>query len=407
MVSLTTEERNMILIQGLDFFAASLSGIFVSVFIFINSDLRTTLAQLIIMNISFMFFYMASGWVFKKIQSSTLIKISLGTSTIYFLILFLLKEKVIQYIVPLSIFSGFGGGIYWAAFNLNQYAFSNKESRVKYFGWSQAVINIFQAIAPILGGAIIAVTGSQLLFGVRAGYSALFLIVSLIYLLMLVLIQKLPEHNPISFSYKHILHHKRSSAWMNVLGQQFLFGMYDVVYGTMVGILIYLIVKGEFFLGTIQTLSFLACTIGSIIAMKVLHKNKQGYWIGVLGQSVGIIMFALNQNLIGIFFYIITGIITPILNTWSSTVSYQAMDQDNRHISEKYYLLAEQVFILLSARILSNVLLFIIIGFGNQVQLAKQSLFILPIFPLMIGLLLKKYEKYTIAVKEEPVSIIT
>lgn len=393
MASLTNEERNLILIQGLDFFAASLSGIFVSVFIFINSDLRTTLFQLIIMNLSFLFFYMSSGWLFGKIQSSTLIKISLGTSTLYFLILFILKERVIQFLFPLAIFNGFGGGIYWAAFNLNQYALSSKESRVKYFGWSHAVFNAFQALAPILGGAIIAITGNRLFFGVKAGYSILFLAVSSIYLLMLVLFQKLPRHNPVYFSYKHITDHDRSKAWVNVLCQQFLFGMYDVIYQTMLGILIYLIVKGEFILGTIQTLSFLACSIGSILAMKVLHQYRRGYWIGVIGQTVGIIMFAFNQNLIGIIFYIITGIITPFLNTWLSTVSFRAMDQDNRHISEKYYLLAEQVFVLISARILSTFFLFIIIGYGDQVQLARQSLFILPVFPLIIGLLLNQYEK--------------
>lgn len=392
MSSLTTEERNMILIQGLDFFAASLSGIFVSVFIFINSDLRTTLSQLIVMNLSFMFFYMVSGWAFKRIQASTLIRTSLITSTIYFLILFILKERVIQFLYPLAIFSGFGGGIYWAAFNLNQYALSSKQSRVKYFGWSHVVLNGFQAFAPIFGGAIIAISGDKLLFGVRAGYPVLFLVVSLIYLIMLILFQQLPKHNPIIFSIKHVINHKRSKVWLNVLCQQFLFGMYDVIYGTMLGILIYLIVKGEFLLGAIQTTSFIACSIGSVFAMKALHKYRHAFWIGVIGQTTGVVMFALNQNLIGIFFYIITGFITPFLNTWLSTISFQAMDQDIRHISEKYYLLAEQVFVLLSARILSNILLFIFIGFGDQVQLARQSLFILPIFPVAIGFLLKKYE---------------
>lgn len=393
MTQLNTEEKNLIIIQGLDFFAASLSGIFVSVFIFINSDLRTTLAQLIVMNISFWFFYMASGWILRKLQAATLIKTSLLTSTIYFLLLFFLKEKAVQYIIPLSIISGFGGGIYWAAFNLTQYALSNKESRIKYFGWSQAVLNGFQAIAPILGGAIIAVTGDKLLFGVKAGYSILFLIVSLIYLFMLVLFQSLPKHEPISFSLKHIIGHKRSDVWLNVLCQQFLFGMYDVLYGLMLGILIYIIVKGEFLLGAAQTLGFLSCSVGSILAINILHKFKQGFWIGITGQVIGIIMFALNQNLIGIIINIITGLITPILNTWLSTITYQVIDQDLRHISEKYYFLAEQAFTILFARILSCCLLFIIIGFGDQVQLAKQSLFILPIFPLIIGLLLTKYEK--------------
>ena len=159
---------------GIGFFATSLSSIFVSVFIFTNSDFRLTLAQLIILNLSLLFFYMMSGIIFRKIQSRSLIKLSLAVSMIYFLSLFILKEKAIGYIIPLSIFSGFGGGIYWASFNLNQYAFSDKNSRIKYFGWSQAVLNIFQAIAPILGGTIIWATSDKILFGVKVGYSMLF-----------------------------------------------------------------------------------------------------------------------------------------------------------------------------------------------------------------------------------------
>jgi len=401
MATLNPEERNMILIQGLTFFASSLAGIFVTVFLFINSDLKTTLFYCIVMNLSFLFFYMLSGWVMKKIPSGTLLKLSLGTATIYFFLLFILKEKAIQFLIPLAVLDGFGGGLYWAGFNLNQYVFSSSESRVQYFGWAGAVLNVFRAIGPILGGAIVALTGNQMLFGVKAGYSVLFLIVGLILLAVLTFIEKLPEHEMVSFSLQHIIDHKRSKSWLNILGQQIAFGLYDVLYSTMLGVLMFLIVKKEFYLGTVQTLGFTASIIGSILAIRVLQKYKQGFWVGALGQAAGMLLFALNQNFLGIIFYILSSITAPFLNTWMNTVYFKAMDKDSRHFSEKYHLIAESTFSLMSARILSYIFLFIIIGYGDQIQLAKQSLFILPIFPLIIGLLLSYYDKATNRITEE------
>lgn len=393
MAKLNFEERNMILIQGLDFFAASLSGIFITVFLFINSDLKTTIFYLIIMNISFLFFYIASGWALKKFPSDKIIKVSLFTATIYFFLLFLLKEKAIMFLIPLAILDGSGGGLYWAGFNLNQYAFSNSKSRIEYFGWSSVIFNFFRAVGPILGGTVIALTGNQMLFGVKAGYSVLFLFVGLIMLAMLLFIEKLPEHEMVSFSLGQIINHRRTNSWINILGQQIAFGLYDVLYSTMLGILMFLIVKKEFVLGTVQTFGFTASIIGSILAIKLLKRYRQGFWIGALGQAAGMILFALNQNLLGILFYILSSIASPFLNTWMNTVSFNGMDQDSRHFSEKYYLLVEQIIALMSARIISYILLFVIIGYGNQIQLAKMSLFILPIFPLAIGLLLQRYEK--------------
>ena len=41
MASLSSDERKLLIIQGLDMLAYALAGIFVTVFFFTNSDLRT------------------------------------------------------------------------------------------------------------------------------------------------------------------------------------------------------------------------------------------------------------------------------------------------------------------------------------------------------------------------------
>lgn len=392
MASLNREERNMIIIQGLDFFVASLSGIFVTVFLFVNSSLGTTLFYNFISFVSLTVFYFFSGWTLRKIPSGHLIKISLGASALYFLFLFFLQEKAIHFIVPLAILDGFCGANFWAGLNLNQYVFTNKLSRVRYFATVGAVINIFRTLAPFLGGAIITVFGRKLLGDINAGYATLFLIVGLIFAAMFAFAGQLPEHETIAFSFKHFFH-RRSALWKNILWQQLFLGFYDVLLDTVTGILIFLIVENELALGATQTILGILGAIGSIVAIRLLEKKERAYWLGAIGQSLGLLFFAFNQNLLGLSVFIASHLVIPLFNTWLSTVYFQALDGDARHWRDKYHFLVERELVLNGARAVSYLVLFILVINGEQVQLAQESLFILPVFPLILAILLYKFGK--------------
>ena len=115
MALLNTEERHLVIIEGLDFFAYQLAGVFVTVFLFTNSDLKTTFLYRLIAFTSLLFFHVLSGWTLRKVSSGSLMRIGVVSGAIYFLLLFLLQGRAIQYIIPLAIFDGFGAGNYWSA----------------------------------------------------------------------------------------------------------------------------------------------------------------------------------------------------------------------------------------------------------------------------------------------------
>ena len=391
---LDRNERNLIVIQALDYFASSLAGIFVTVFLFINSDLKTTILFSIISFCSLLFFFVLSGWTLKHIASGTLIKLTLLGSAVFYFLLFLLQERSIVYLVPLAVFNGCLGGNYWAAFNLNEYIYTSKDKRVKYFGSAIALLNSLQAIGPLIGGAIITFTGARVFLELPLGYSLLFLFVSLVLGFSALLIGKLPQHEMISFKFSHFITHKRSLEWKYVLSANAVLGFFDVALGTVSGVLIYLIVKQEVWLGATQTAAFLLGAFGGVLAIPLLHRNSQYYWVGALGLSVGIGLFAVYQNMFGLIVYtIITGITAPFLHTWLSTVYFHAMDAVDGDWKEKYHLLIERDFALGAARILSYIGLYLFILFGDQVSVAKSWLLFLPIFPFILGLLLYFYEK--------------
>ncbi len=407
MTSLNREERHLIAIQGLDYFASGLATIFVTIFLFAHSDLRTTVLFQLMMFGSLLTFYTLSGWTLQKFSSGTHMRVGVASRAIFYLLLFLLQGKTIHYLVPLAIFNGFGSGIYWAALNLNQYIFSNVAKREQYFGYTLAVVNFLSAIAPFLGGVIITITATKLSWGIGTGYTTLFFLVFLILAFMVFFIGKLPKHEMPSFSYRHLFSKKRSTSWKLVLWQHALMGLFDVTLDIIVGILFYLILKQEVLIGAAQTLGIIIGAVGGLASAKLLEKQHRYFWLGSIGVALALAVFALMQNTTGLWmFVIISGFCSPFLKTWISSVWFKTMDTIPDHWKNKFHLLLERDISLGLCRILSLLFLYAYLAHGDQVILARQWLIILPLLPLAIGILLHMSGKTTgsVTVEKTPLS---
>ena len=388
MASLNQEERHLITIQGLDFFASGLASIFVTIFLFAHSDLRTTILFQLYVYTSLFVFFSLSGWTLRRFSSGTHMKIGIGVSAVFYLLLLLLQERVIQYLVPLAILNGFGGGMYWAAFNFNQYIFSNENKREQYFGYAGAVASFLSALSPFLGGIIITVAGSAFFHNTTMGYVALFFSVFLLLVFMILFVRKLPSHEAPIFSYRHLFAKNRSPGWTLVLWQNALLGLYDSVLPTVTGILFYLILKQEFWIGFTQTVGFVLGALGGLICVKLLEKQHLYFWLGSLGLTVAIGIFAFLQNIIGLWiFVVISGFTGPFLYTWISSMWFKAMDKATYHWRDKYHLLLERDIVLGISRIVSFLILYLYLAHGDQVVFARHWLIILPLLPLALGAL--------------------
>ena len=290
MRNLSLEERKLIIIQFFNFLSYALAGVFVNVFFFAHSDFKTTILYNLITFTSLTIFYGLSGWTLRKISSGFMMKMSFFTSAIFYFLLFFLKEKSIFYVVPLGLLGGFSGGNYWAAYNLNQYILTQRHRRVEYLGWVLALINLASALGPVFGGWLISFV-AHYSSTVTSGYAALFLLVFVIMAAAVVVIGKLPSHEAPQFSYRHIFDHRRSTRWKLVLTQQGLLGFFDVALTTVMGILLYLAVKGEAALGFFLTIAALLGVGASIVSINILKKYTGSFWIGAIGWSVSMILF--------------------------------------------------------------------------------------------------------------------
>ena len=385
----SSDEKKLILIQSLYFFAVALADVFVTVFFFSHGSIETPVIFQIVRMCIFVVLFSLFGLAFRKFPSGTIMKMGLFTLAGFYFLLFFLKERSIAYLIPLSVINGVAIASFWSGFNLNQYILTNRKKRISYFGSTLISAQLFQSFAPFLGGVII--TSGKSYASLEAGYGFLFLTVGIILSFIAFLVGKLPDHEPLTFSLAHIVSHKRLRIWKKVLIQHFLLGMYDLPGGTIVGILMYLVLKREFLLGITQTASVLISILGTLLAIRLLHASSRFYWIGIVGISLGYFVFGLFQSPKGVLLYIILiGFTSPFMNTWVPTVYYRAMDSVSGHWKEKYHLLFERDVSLAFGRLFSYTLIFLFIHPSNQITLARYAVFLLPIPPLLLGFALRE-----------------
>jgi len=165
--------------------------------------------------------------------------------------------------------------------------------------------------------------------------------------------------------------------------------MYDVSLSVVTGVLFYLILKQETLIGAAQAAGYIVGAISGVLSAKQLEKHHQFFWIGAVGLSVSLVMFALLQNPLGLWIFVLaSGFTSPFLNTWISSLWFQTMDTIGDHFRNKFHLLLERDLALGISRIVSLIFLYFYLAYGNQVVLAKMWLYFLPILPIGIGILL-------------------
>lgn len=383
---MSKEEKLLLKLMGFFFFTQALAGIFLSVFLFQLGGFKTVAVYWLITLITLFIVYVSSGYLLKKYSSVDLIRFGFLFFSILYGLLFILGESSINFLVLLGILNGLGGGNFWAGNNLTQYIATHEHSRHEYFGKLNFSMNLGWSVGPILGGATIHFF--KILNLEDIGYGVLFLTVALLFTFLFFFVQQLPKHTGIAFSLRDIISHKRNVSWKIVLGQQFLYGLFDNAFAVFSAVIIFLIVKEEFILGSVSTVSTVVYALANILAIRLLRQYKYSYLVGAIFSSLGLFLFGWLGNWLGIASLIlINNAFLPLLNITTAKAIYDVMDKSRESWQDKYHFLVERDSILGFGRILSYILLLLFFAQGDQLAVAKTWILIIPIFPLAIGIL--------------------
>ena len=390
---LTTEEKLLLKIQTLTFIASALAGGFVQIYIFKLTGFTGVVFYNLIAYSFLLVTYILSGYILRRYSTAVLIRCGLFITTTSYLLLILLKENAVHYLPVLGMISGIAMGSFYSGFNLSQYILTHSHSRDHYFGKGQVFINLSYAIGPLIGGALI--SSINTVFNQNyVGYYVIFLIVVMINGYAFFVAKNIPHHTGIEFSFKDLLTHQRSKKWQAVLLQNINIGLYDVAYGTMFATLLYVIIGKESQIGIIRSCIMLLTAVVSFYAGKVISRFKKMYIFGAIGVTVSIIAFALQQTWLGIVLYgFFNGISAPFLNIPLSSVVLNTIDENKEIWQRKYAMFIERDGVLGIARVISYLVLFLLFSRFNKNVIAENSLVVMSIFPLILGILLFKTTK--------------
>jgi|Napbiome12C3dose_1001474.scaffolds.fasta_scaffold00001_144 YQGE family putative transporter len=383
---MSQEEKQLIILNGVFFFTVSIAGIFVNLFLFQLGGFQSVVTYGLVNITSLLIIYFLSGYLLKKYSSKALIRSGLLLFMISYTALFLLGEKAVTFLIPLGIIQGLANGCYWPGNNLTQYIATHNQSRNEYFGKLFFYMNIGSAFGPILGGLIIYFFG---LYSLKfVGYGFVFFLVALLFAVLLWITNNFPAHKGSQFSFQGILKHKRLFKWRIVLIQQFLYGLFDVSFAAISTVLIFLFLKEEFSVGAVNTVSTLVFAGANFLAIRLLKRYKWIYVLGMFFSTLGLFLFGISRTWLGIFGLIfLSNSFMPLLNITASKGFYDTIDSVKEDWKSKYHFLVEREIALDGGRILIYAVLLFLFTPDNQVNVAKTWILVIPLLPLLIGLL--------------------
>ena len=391
---MSKEENLLNKILWLFYTANSLASIFLNVFLFSLGGFRVIIIYNLVTLATSYSFYVLSSWSLRRFSSRELLRIGLLAASLSYLSIVILREQSINFIVPLGLLAGAGSGNFWSGFNLSQFIITQEHSRNIYFGRQNFLISLANISGPLASGAIIGLSG--MLVTKLLGYTAVFFIVFIVMFYTFLEAARLPEHKGVDFSFLDIFRNIRSKNWKIVLCQQFLSGLWDLSFGLIVVILVFLIVKQEFTLGLLNSAAGAAFAIANIMAAKALQKNKKTVLLGMIFPPLGILVFFFMQNWFGIISLVaLFYVFYPWLDITLKKSYFDTIDEAKGSWQNKYHFLIERETVLSFGRLATYFIILLFFTPTNQLQVAKAWLLVMPILIFTAGLL--QFQRFKIA----------
>ncbi len=123
-----------------------------------------------------------------------LLRIGIILYFIYFLVIILLKEKVVDYIYLIGLLYGLEEGFYYSVYNMLETDGVNNKERRKYIGSYTTVKSIISIIFPLIFGSLIHTSGF-----INTAILVLFIVILQLFLASLFQDNNLPKNNKTSF----------------------------------------------------------------------------------------------------------------------------------------------------------------------------------------------------------------
>lgn len=244
------------------------------------------------------------GWIAKKKDRLVTYRAGIALFALFYLLVVLVQDRVVDYYVLFAIFGGLSGAFYWAGYLTLQYDVSTDQNRIRYLALSMVFFTSASLVGPALAGFVISrFTGLQ-------GYIIIFSLAFLMFVLATIgslRIQPAPSrHRKYYLGYGPKLM-RRNKSWLKALFSYLVLGLLQGIMLFLPNILLFRALPREDMVGYFGVL-FSGVTISMGYFLTNYSKAERGrrYMLyAALGFISGSAMLFLGVNLFTVVAFMI------------------------------------------------------------------------------------------------------
>lgn len=258
------EAKATLLNHGIYQFGNSLSGIFISLYLWrLTNDLWINGAFQLIMLLSAPVATVYIGKIAKMKDRLYAYRLGIYLTALFYLLIVITQERMVDYYIAFACLKGVSTAFYWLGNFTMMYDVTDNVNRHKYLGWNAMLTHTANLTGPALAGLVIAgfsgLTGYYLIFGLA------FLMFALASVLTLQIKKKPSHHKTYYLKYTGLIMRKRPD-FVRTLAGWFIIGLPQGILLYVPAILLFQVLPQESWIGYLNAF-FLSLSILSSYVM--------------------------------------------------------------------------------------------------------------------------------------------
>lgn len=377
----------LLVVSALFSFAMGLSGIFVSVFFWkeTNSFIIIVIYNLI-HYITTPITFILAGMLAKKKNGIWSLRVGLIMYALFYALILYIGNKGVMYIYSLGVIFGMAVGFYWLAFNTLSFDLTDVTNRDTFNGFNGSCAGIAAAVAPITS----AYTISR--FNGLKGYKVVFALTLIIFIILILLTGILKCKN-----YSDKLNFKKifscnCDEWRIIRASTFFWAFRDVIIVFLVNILIMETTKSELSLGKFALIASLISSAAYILVQKIIKPpyRRSSIFIGTIGSFLAVLALSIKITNSTLFMYtVLDAFSVPFFIIQLASSTFNVINKAHEEEMRIEYMINKDI-ILNGGRIISSLILVILLTTFKNSGVLKIYLIFIGLAPLAAGYFLRK-----------------
>lgn len=234
-----------------------------------NGNMFNVAMYYIMQYIGLGFFYSLFSSFLHKGNKVYFYRSSILLKCIFLILISLLKERVVDYVIPIALFYGLSSGVYWSSYNVMMNEAISSKSIQKFYGLYNIWGYIVNIVAPIALGSIIE-AGS---FVTTAIYA--FVVCLILFFATFLLVSRKEEGDKLNFKglIEDVKNSKQGKAFLECYLMTFVNGLRTST-ATLITILIVLTFNSNMSLGSLSSIMSVVAILVTFFFMKKYNSKK-------------------------------------------------------------------------------------------------------------------------------------